>query len=85
MVVLIPVITLLGLVYFVGGDIKDVKVFYHNDDLNCMLLLSSKQCFSLSCLPLATHVRNFIRDVSAADEFDLVTNGNQHYWYFIIS
>ena len=50
-----------------------------------VLLLSSKQCFSLSCLPLATYVRNFISDVSAADEFDLVTNGNQYYWYFIIS
>ena len=37
MILLLPVINILGLVYFVGGDIKDVKAFYHNDDHNCML------------------------------------------------
>ena len=38
MVVLIPIINLVGLVYFVGGDIQNVKVFYHNDDNNCMFI-----------------------------------------------
>ena len=84
MVLLIPVINLLGSVYFIGGDIQNVKVFYHNDDYNCMLL-SLKQYFSLSYCFLATYVGHFISDVGAADEFDLVTNGNQHYWYFIVT
>ena len=51
MVLLLPVINVVGVVYFVGGDIKDVKVFYHSDD-NCKLL-SFKQCFILSCLPFS--------------------------------
>ena len=38
MVILIPVINLMGTVYFIGGDIQNVKVFYHNEDHNCMLL-----------------------------------------------
>ena len=84
MILLLPIIGVVGGVYFIGGDIQNVKVFYHNDDYNCMLL-SSKQYCSLSYCFLATYVDQFISDASAADEFDLVTNGNQLCWYFIVT
>ena len=84
MILLLPIIGVVGGVYFIGGDIQNVKVFYHNNDYNCMFL-SSKQYFSLSYCFLATYVDQFISDVGATHEFDLVTNGNQHYWYFIVT
>ena len=37
MVLFIPLIGIIGTVYFVGGDIQNVKVFYHNDEHDCML------------------------------------------------
>ena len=80
MVILFPVMNIFGNVYFFGGDIQDVKMFYHNEDHNCTLL-SPKHCVSLiSFYPLATYIHNFISDVSAADQFDLVTNSNWHHW-----
>ena len=50
MVLLLPVINLVGLVYFLGGDIENVKVFYHNNEQNCMLHLVFEkwsQCFTI--------------------------------------
>ena len=46
MVILFPVMNIFGCVYFLGGDIENVKVFYHNEDHNCTLL-SSEHCFGL--------------------------------------
>ena len=40
MVLLLPVINLLGVVYFIGGDVKNVKMFYQNYEQNCMLIFN---------------------------------------------
>ena len=61
-----------GMVYFVGKDIKNVDIFYHNED-NCMLLVEFAVLRTSITASLSQY---FITAVGNADEFDLVTNGN---------